>query len=291
MTMMNESQSALWQKLASFNLNDGNETFTFEMRLARENRWTPAFTLRVVEEYRRFLFLCFEAGHPCSPSDAVDQIWHLHLTYTRSYWERLCGEVLPGPLHHEPTKGGAAETEKFDDWYERTLDAYRRLFGCEPPIDIWPPTSIRFIKPEPRTTELWTIPKARAKRAFAFSAVLALIAAAGCEAGTDSDLAWPLAALLLLLGVFVAFAISQLKSYGRRTPGGDGGSGGGFDWIIFGDSGGSDGGHSHGGHGSHDGHGGGGDHGGGGHGCGGHGCGGHGCGGHGCGSGCGGGGH
>ena len=86
-------------------------------RLARDNGWTFEFAERVVEEYRRFAFLAKTAGHPVTPSDEVDQMWHLHLTYTRSYWDDFCGRVLEAPLHHDPTQGGRAEGEKFDDWY------------------------------------------------------------------------------------------------------------------------------------------------------------------------------
>jgi uncharacterized protein (TIGR04222 family) len=79
-----------------------------------------------------------------TPSDQVDQAWHLHLLYTESYWDGLCRGVLGRPLHHGPTRGGVREAAKFHDWYGRTLDSYRRLFGSEPPADIWPPAAERF---------------------------------------------------------------------------------------------------------------------------------------------------
>ncbi len=74
-----------------------------------------------------------------SPSEEVDTVWHEHLTYTRSYWEEFCGRVLRQTLHHEPTRGGPAEAEKFRDWYGRTLASYERFFGTPPPPDLWPP--------------------------------------------------------------------------------------------------------------------------------------------------------
>ena len=84
------------------------------------------------------------AGHPVTPSDQVDQVWHLHLVYTRSYWEGFCGEVLGRSLHHGPTRGGAQESAKFHDWYGRTRESYRIHFGEEPPGDIWPESAERF---------------------------------------------------------------------------------------------------------------------------------------------------
>ena len=117
---------------------------TFTARLARDNGWTLSFAKRVVTEYKRFLFLAKFAGHPVTPSDQVDQAWHLHLVYTESYWKDLCDEVLHMELHHGPTKGGKREGEKFVDWYEKTLQSYRRLFGESAPADIWPDSESRF---------------------------------------------------------------------------------------------------------------------------------------------------
>ena len=96
----------LWQRIAAFEFDPVDAALPFSRRLARDNGWSDAFAQRAVEEYRRFVFLAMVAGHPVTPSDEVDQVWHLHLCYTRSYWEDLCGEVLPRPLHHGPTRGG-----------------------------------------------------------------------------------------------------------------------------------------------------------------------------------------
>lgn len=137
------SGPALWQAIQEFDL-DGDSPLPFSKRLARDNDWSPAFASRVVEEYKKFVFLAMEAGHLVTPSDEVDQAWHLHLCYTRSYWDQMCGQVLGRPLHHGPTKGGAQERAKYTNLYEKTLDSYRAHFASEPPSDIWPPTSVRF---------------------------------------------------------------------------------------------------------------------------------------------------
>ena len=141
---------------------------SFEERLAHENGWSLATARRVVLEYRRFLFLAVASGGPVSPSEQVDQAWHLHLTYTRSYWERLCRNLLERTLHHTPTRGGHEEAAKFRDQYSRTLDAYRSAFGEEPPSDIWPPVEKRFGEGENfvrvNTASHWVLSKAIAKR-------------------------------------------------------------------------------------------------------------------------------
>ena len=134
----------LWARLEAFDLDATGATLPFSQRLARDNGWSPAFARRVVFEYKRFLFLAATCSHPVTPSDEVDQAWHLHLVYTRSYWDELCGKLLGFPLHHGPTKGGALEGHKFQDWYARTLASYQAAFGTLPPADVWPPAAQRF---------------------------------------------------------------------------------------------------------------------------------------------------
>jgi uncharacterized protein (TIGR04222 family) len=138
------AQTALYQRLQAFCFDRPDSFLSFSQRLMRENHWSREFTDRAIEEYRRFAFLAVVAGHPVTPSDQVDQVWHLHLTYTRSYWEEFCPQVLQMPFHHEPTRGGAAESQKFEDWYSKTLESYQQWFGELPPEDIWPPAAIRF---------------------------------------------------------------------------------------------------------------------------------------------------
>jgi uncharacterized protein (TIGR04222 family) len=135
---MDRERSQLWQKIRDFELDDPSSSLTFTERLARENDWSLGFADRVVQEYKRFIYLAATASHQVTPSDAVDQAWHLHLIYTRSYWEDLCRGVLGRPIHHGPTKGGRSETARFSDQYKETLASYREAFGDEPPSDIWP---------------------------------------------------------------------------------------------------------------------------------------------------------
>lgn len=173
-------EAGLLDRLESFQFDAPGATLSFSQRLARENDWTHAFAHRALREYRRFLFLAMHAGHPVTPSDQVDQVWHLHLCYTRSYWTRLCGEVLRAPLHHEPTQGGAAEGEKFDDWYVRTMESYRRYFG-EPTVDLWPPAAMRFGEDlhfrRVNVRRAWVVPKPHTLlRAASYGLSLSLLA-------------------------------------------------------------------------------------------------------------------
>ncbi len=134
----------LWQKLTELELDAVDASLTFTRRLARENDWSINYTSRVIDEYRRFVYLTQRCDHQVTPSDEVDQAWHLHLTYTQSYWNDLCHSALNRPLHHGPTKGGKSEGIRFEDQYARTLASYEEIFGHAPPEEIWPPSEIRF---------------------------------------------------------------------------------------------------------------------------------------------------
>ena len=270
-------------RLQAFTPDEPGVVFPFSARLAQEQGWTRAHAGRVVREYLRFVYLAATAGHPVTPSKRVDEAWHLHLTYTRDYWDELCGRVLGRPLHHEPTRGGSDEDAKFGDWYARTLDSYRTAFAEEPPPDIWPRPASPALAPEPPSRRR----AARGRPAIAgrFGLVAGGLLLGGgigtARAGafhaagfSAAGAVGPLVLVALLVYVVAASVTAsdpRSPRQRRRDPGGGGDAGCGADAGAGGDSGGH-----HGGCGGHSG-------------CGG-GCGGHGCG-SGCGSGCGGGGH
>ena len=135
----------VWHALSLHSIGPDDAALPFVQRLARENGWSAAHAARVMEEYRRFCFLAVVSGGAVTPSDAVDQAWHLHLTYTRDYWERFCPEVLGRALHHGPTAGGADEQHRFFAQYAQTMAAYQRWFGTAPPADLWPSAARRLL--------------------------------------------------------------------------------------------------------------------------------------------------
>jgi hypothetical protein len=152
----------LWHSLRAMRIGPTDAALTFEQRLARENGWGDLRALEVDQEYRRFLYLAARVREPMTPSVAVDQAWHLHLSYTRHYWDVLCGQILEQPLHHDPTEGGPAEFDRFHHQYERTLAAYTAVFGSEPPPAIWPDADARFASQMCAVdrTRTWLVPKA-----------------------------------------------------------------------------------------------------------------------------------
>ncbi len=158
-----ENNHELWVRLHTYELDQVDDQLPFSKRLARENNWTIEYAKRVMHEYKRFVFLAMTSGHPVTPSDEIDQVWHLHLIYTKAYWEEFCKEIIRAPFHHHPTKGGKKEGEKFRNWYARTKQTYREVFGEEPPSDIWKNEQERFtLAPHYKrinTLSNWIIPK------------------------------------------------------------------------------------------------------------------------------------
>lgn len=140
--MQTETHQTLWQNILQFSLDDPFATVKFSDKLAAQNNWTPAFTLRAINEYKRFIFLCCTAPNGASPSPVVDEVWHLHLTYTQNYWKEFCAGVLGKEIHHHPSKGGPSEKGRHQRWYAETLQLYKDVFGEEPPLDIWPPSNL-----------------------------------------------------------------------------------------------------------------------------------------------------
>ena len=217
---MNIQELTTWTRLSRLDLDATDVAFPFSARLARDNGWPREFAAEAIEEYRKFCFLAVHAGHPVTPSDEVDQVWHLHLTYSRHYWDTLCRDTLGRPLHHGPTEGGAAEDDKFRDWYDNTLASYRRYFG-EPPKDLWPKADERFderhefVRIDRR--DVMTLDRALLKRgalaALASGSVLAVAnAIAQADGAVGSGSGGALLVVLAVIGVVTAIVATAVHS-------------------------------------------------------------------------------
>jgi len=176
--VLTPNQRELYARLQAWCFDPPDGAIPFVVKLSREQGWSMAKSERVIGEYRRFLFLALEAGHPVSPSRAVDLAWHQHLLDTRRYWEEFCPRVLGRPLHHTPSRGGEEERQRMGEWYRRTLASYRALFGERPPSDLWPPAEPPVAPPRPprRVPHRWGI----LLGSLAFALMLS-----GCQAGAQ----------------------------------------------------------------------------------------------------------
>jgi hypothetical protein len=209
-------QAELYERIQTFSLDHLDAQLSFSKRLARDNGWSLQYAQQVVEEYKKFAFLTVAAGHPVTPSDQVDQAWHLHLTYTRSYWEEFCSKVLQTPLHHEPTLGGEAENQKFNAWYSKTLESYERFFGVKPPIQIWSTPKDRFGHDlhfvRLNTQQNWVLPKFQVQKGvMASTAILfTLTTLSGCYIGSSKSDSNSFTGILLA-GLCVAAAFGAIR--------------------------------------------------------------------------------
>lgn len=140
---MKTPKTELWTRLEAYEFDVSDASMPFSARLARDHLWTTSYALEVIEEYRKFMYLCATSSNIVTPSEDVDLAWHLHMVYTRSYWDDFCGKVLQKKIHHGPTPG----SEKILDYvsaYKRTLDLYEKEFGRVVNKDIWPGYKKRF---------------------------------------------------------------------------------------------------------------------------------------------------
>jgi uncharacterized protein (TIGR04222 family) len=225
---MDVHQNDLYQRIQAFSFDQPGTRLSFGQRLTRENGWTADYAQWAIAEYRKFAFLAVAAGHPVTPSDAVDQVWHLHLSYTRSYWQEFCPHVLQMPLHHEPTQGGAAEQTKYGDWYRRTLESYERFFGQVPPVEVWSKPDDRFGRDlqflRVNTQQNWVIAKPMPLGLKLQSVIFFLgLLLAGCQTTAfnplnfrGSDFLW----FYGLLSISVIMIANRIRSM-LRLPDGD----------------------------------------------------------------------
>lgn len=219
----------LWQKLAELQIGSENAQLDFVDRLARDNDWTLQFAEKALLEYKRFIYMVAKQKQELTPSDAVDQVWHLHLAYTKSYWEDLCGNVLGFSLHHNPTMGGKQEDQRFSNAYQRTLDIYYQTFGEYPDKTIWPPVKQRFHNAGKfiriNRANHWIVAKpAQSKLLIATLVMVSLTLVACAPESADSDFWFWAKTIFGVVGVLII--LKYLNDWLGGSGGGRGGSGG-----------------------------------------------------------------
>ena len=69
---MTKNEQNLWNKINDFQFDKPNIRLTFSQRLARENGFSESFAKQIVEEYKKYLFLCCVSEQPVTPSNYVD---------------------------------------------------------------------------------------------------------------------------------------------------------------------------------------------------------------------------
>jgi hypothetical protein len=171
-------------------------------------------------EYLRFAYLAWISPTGATPSKAVDELWHAHLLFTRSYGN-FCLETRGQLLHHEPGEGVVDEAH-FRDAYRNTLSLYRAEFG-EPPVRWWP-------RPEPvEAPPAAPAGNPRSSSGFALLLPGAILSAlawryVGPEVGLASAVAVLLVAAVSVLGSSATAGTGRKRDRGGGSC--DGGGGG-----------------------------------------------------------------
>jgi hypothetical protein len=132
--MMDYRLDPLWLKLNMRNAQ-GLQAFAPLMQMMEKQMGANAeMAQRVVEEYRKFLFLAMRAGHQVIPPGIINDAWMTHMQSTHDYWENL-GKMIA----ERPMAGGmdAKAMGSVGDAWAATLKSYEAIFGTKPPMDIW----------------------------------------------------------------------------------------------------------------------------------------------------------
>ena len=124
----------LWLKLNMMNA-EGLQAFAPVMKMMEQQMGSSAeMANRVIEEYRKFLFLAMRAGHQVIPPGPINDVWMTHLQTAQNFWENL-GQMIT----ERPVAGGmdAKAMGGMGDAWAATLKSYEVIFGTKPPMDIW----------------------------------------------------------------------------------------------------------------------------------------------------------
>lgn len=216
------SNQRLWDRITDYDFDQPATVARFSERIASENGWTLDFAEKVIFEYRKFVYLACVADGAVTPSDQVDQAWHLHLTHTHEYWQNFCRNILERDLHHVPTQGGVDEDTKYVDWYGRTMKLYREEFDVEPPADVWPASEERFLEPRFMqridTRAHWVVRRSLLPRLL-LACLAILLIVSGCFVGAHLVLSATSdqIAFLIIAAIFGLFVI-DLFAADRKRP-------------------------------------------------------------------------
>lgn len=124
----------LWLQLNFLNMGNAAAMQPFLQILGQQTGWPVPMMNAVMEEYRKFLFLAMRAGHPVTPPGMVEQVWMLHLQNAQNYWETLSKFITQQPM----VQGlGPITAANVAEQYQQTMASYQRIFGMEPPANIW----------------------------------------------------------------------------------------------------------------------------------------------------------
>jgi hypothetical protein len=122
--LSDDAQSMLGAKQFLVDLDKWiSEHSAISARLCIEQKCTHQIAINWLKEVGKFLFICDKSNVRLTPSEKVDQGWHVLILFTQDYRE-FCQLFFGRFIDHYP--GGEANQNKAQ--YERCLDALVQHF-------------------------------------------------------------------------------------------------------------------------------------------------------------------
>lgn len=206
-----------WQTILRWRDADPLLQQRFRQQLVMLTGWSAQDCSAAIDEYLKFCWLAAHRQGAVSPSEEIDKVWHLHLTYTRDYWDDFCPNRLGMTLHHCPALGRPGEAQSLRSRYAETLHAYAERFG-EPSARWWP--SPRRDAVRPAIWRRWLRPLNAARAAGVAIALLPLSAIA--QSRPLNPLDWQGGDFLMLYAALLLIALIGGGVYRAfRTRSGD----------------------------------------------------------------------
>jgi len=90
---------------------------------------SPEVAVTLLTEYKKFLLMSIISQFPIAPSGFVDEVWHLHMLFTREYLE-TCKNLKGNVIVHVPLiENSVSEKENLQEFYQKTVQLYEKTFG------------------------------------------------------------------------------------------------------------------------------------------------------------------
>lgn len=124
----NETALKLWNAIENYEMPFGPEYLRYKFG------WSDQFSSKALDAYKKFSFLAHISKEQVTPSQIVDEVWHLHILHTLAY--RNFSAICENFLHHHP--GMPNEQIKWNGQYLKTIYLYREVFREEPASSAWP---------------------------------------------------------------------------------------------------------------------------------------------------------
>lgn len=85
-----------------------------------------------VDWYKRFLAVRAEGYVGLVPTLDIDEIWHLHILYTKDY-RQDCDRIFGRYLDHQPSDGSSETKKKLRAGFQKTTHLFKVYFNEVPP--------------------------------------------------------------------------------------------------------------------------------------------------------------